>query len=112
MVQRQSPIKDTSMLTYKGNEWVESHKRFIPSNPGDINMFASFDRKHLQLHRFTIQLVPLFVDFIHRQLHAVEHVLAQRRQIARQRLGHTDFDNRRRTLAAREQHAQHQGTGP
>lgn len=36
------------MLTYKGNEWIESHKRFLPTNPGDINMFKTFERKHLQ----------------------------------------------------------------
>ncbi len=57
---------------------------------------------HFQGDPLAIHHEAGLVQFVHRQLHAIEHVLPQRRERARQRLGHADLHRVRHAAAARQ----------
>ncbi len=55
---------------------------------------------HFQRDALAVHHEAGLVEFVHRHLHAIEHILPQRRERARQRLGHADLHRVRHAAAA------------
>ena len=61
------------------------------------------DSHDLKGHGFALDLVAFLVDFFCREVHTIEQVLAEGREVAAQRLSDADFDDRGRGIAASQQ---------